>query len=224
MRPQDVTAVLDELGRRAQSESSFAKLNLQSVGIIGHSLGGYTALAAGGAELTREGLPEVCTKTVENQPILNLSLLLQCRFLELPTSLPALEDDRIQAVLVMNPLTSHLFGESGLNQLDIPTMVVASTHDYFVPALPEQIVPFQWIGSKDKYLVLMHNGTHFSVLDSRDNGEGVLPVDEVFIGPNPEQAQVTMRALSLAFFNYHLLNLSEDVAFLNQNYSYSHEC
>ncbi|MEM9927706.1 MAG: hypothetical protein AAF915_28945, partial [Cyanobacteria bacterium P01_D01_bin.50] len=51
----DVTK-LDELERRAKSEPELQSLNLQAVGVLGQSLGGYTVLAAAGAQLSREKL------------------------------------------------------------------------------------------------------------------------------------------------------------------------
>ena len=47
-RPRDVSAVLDTLEEKATEESGLRSLNLDAVGVIGHSLGGYTALAAAG--------------------------------------------------------------------------------------------------------------------------------------------------------------------------------
>ncbi|MGF1676636.1 MAG: hypothetical protein ACFCUV_23610 [Rivularia sp. (in: cyanobacteria)] len=46
------------------------------------------------------------------------------------------KDERIKAVIAINPLTSHIFGEVGLNKLQAPVLLVAGTDDYFVPALP----------------------------------------------------------------------------------------
>ncbi|MGD1914031.1 MAG: alpha/beta hydrolase [Rivularia sp. (in: cyanobacteria)] len=216
--PKDITAVLDELERRAKSEPELQSLNLQAVGVLGQSLGGYTVLAAAGAQLSREKLTDVCSTTVGERPILNLSMLIQCRLLEIPTDKSlTVKDDRIKAVIAINPLTSHLFGETGLNQLQAPVLFIAGTDDYFVPALPEQIKPFQQLEIEDKYLVMMENGTHFSTLEMVENEEG-LPVPESFIGPNPTKAQPQMRSLSLAFFNRFLLNQTESEIYLNQGY------
>ncbi|WP_224096199.1 alpha/beta hydrolase family protein [Nostoc sp. MS1] len=84
----------------------------------------------------------------------------------------------------MNPLDSTVFGQSGLEQIKIPVMLVSGSDDIFAPAVPEQIRPFSWITASDKYLVLMDKATHFSLLKT-DSGRGVLPVPPEFIGPNP---------------------------------------
>ena len=216
--PQDITAVLDELESRAKSESELKTLNLQAVGVLGQSLGGYTALASAGAQLSRDKLENACSSTVEERPIVNFSMLLQCRLLEVPTKKSLnVKDERIKAVIAINPFTSHIFGETGLNKLQAPALFVAGTDDYFVPALPEQIKPFQKLQIEDKYLVVMENGTHFSTLEMTDDGEG-LPVPESLIGADPKKAQAQINSLSLAFFNRYLLNQTESEIYLNQSY------
>jgi predicted dienelactone hydrolase len=216
--PKDITAVLDELEQRAKSQPELQSLNLQAVGVLGQSLGGYTVLASAGAELSRDKLTDTCSTTVAERPILNLSMLLQCRLLEIPVDKSlTVKDERVKAVIAINPLTSHIFGETGLNKLQAPTLFIAGTDDYFVPALPEQIKPFQQLQIEDKYLVVMENGTHFSTLEMTDSKEG-LPVPESLIGANPENAQPQMRSLTLAFFNRYILNKSESEMYLNQAY------
>ena len=216
--PQDITAVLDELESRAKSESELQSLDLQTVGVFGQSLGGYTVLALAGAELSRDKLENVCLTTVAERPILNTSMLLQCRLLEVPAEKSlTVKDERIKAVIAINPFTSHIFGETGLNKLQAPVLFLAGTDDYFVPALPEQIKPFQKLQIEDKYLVVMENGTHFSTLEMTDDGGG-LPVPESLIGADPKKAQPQINSLSLAFFNRYLLNQAESEMYLNQSY------
>ncbi|MEO0988944.1 MAG: alpha/beta fold hydrolase, partial [Cyanobacteria bacterium J06639_14] len=216
-RPRDVSAVLDTLEQRAVEEPALRSLDLDSVGILGHSLGGYTALAAAGATLQPQLWQTVCSLPVGEQPLLNLSMLVQCRFNELSgdASSLAVRDDRVQAVMALNPLSSHLFGAEGMASLTVPTMLVASTDDYFVPALPEQIEPFQWLTVDSKYLVIVENGTHFTPMEG---DEQVMPIPDFLIGPDPTQAQPAIESLTLAFFNKHLQRHGEGDAYLTQPY------
>ncbi len=145
-------------------------------------------------------------------------MLLQCRLLEVSAEKSlTVKDEHIKAVIAINPFTSHIFGETGLNKLQAPVLFVAGTDDYFVPALPEQIKPFQQLQIEDKYLVVMENGTHFSTLEITEDGGG-LPVPESLIGANPKKAQPQINALSLAFFNRYILNQAENEMYLNQSY------
>ena len=77
---------LDELEKIDRIHIPFqGKLNLQQVGVFGQSLGGYTALALAGAKINFQQLKKDCTPNVLGETW-NMSLLLQCRALELPNN------------------------------------------------------------------------------------------------------------------------------------------
>ncbi|MEO0537345.1 MAG: alpha/beta hydrolase [Cyanobacteria bacterium P01_A01_bin.123] len=215
-RPRDITAILDELAQLAETRSDLQQLNLQTVGVLGQSLGGYTVLAAAGAELDRENLRQECEITLE-RPSVNLSQLIQCQILQLPEDVSlAVQDQRVIAAVALNPVTSSLFGENGLAQMQQPVMVVGSTDDYFAPIVPEQIIPFTWFEHLESYLVIVESGTHFSFLGNSEGG--TLPVPETLIGPEPELSRAQIQGLSLAFFNRFLLAQTEQEAYLSQTY------
>ncbi|HSM81864.1 MAG TPA: alpha/beta hydrolase, partial [Nodosilinea sp.] len=217
-RPRDVTAVLDHLEAMAGSDPKLGSLNLTQVGVVGQSLGGYTALAVAGATLNPEALRRVCPSPTQPGISLNLSLLVQCDLLRTPTALPAsLRDERVTGAIAVNPLTSHIFGAAGLSQVAIPVMVVAGSEDYFTPALPEQIEPFQWLASPQKHLVVIQAGTHFSFLDGNASG-GALPLPAGFLGPEASAAHPYLKGLSVAFFDHYQRGQSPAAAYLSQTY------
>ena len=194
-RPLDITFLLDELERDYAQQ-----LDTQNVGIIGQSFGGYTALAIAGAELNMGQLERNCQNIDESW---NLSLLLQCLALQLPEEgfKFNLKDDRITAAIAINPLTSALFGETGMSKIDIPVMLVSGSSDPVTPALPEQIIPFTWLTTDNKYLALLKEGTHFSTLNE---SAGSIPIPSQAIGPEPKIAQNYIRQLGLAFFRIYV--------------------
>lgn len=217
-RPQDISQVLDELEKLANTRQGYSQLALDNVGVLGHSLGGFTVLAAAGAALNFEQVMQNCSIEDRDRPSLNPSLLVQCDLTDLAEQEPfQLKDERIQAVFALNPPTSLLFGEAGLAQLDIPTLMMAATADIVVPAIPEQIEPYRGLQMEDRYLVVMENATHFSFLEG-DLSEGALPLPTTLVGPDPQQARPYLKALSLAFFNRHLLDQTAMDNFLSQPY------
>ncbi|NEQ49946.1 MAG: alpha/beta hydrolase [Leptolyngbya sp. SIO3F4] len=217
-RPRDISFVLDELEELAQTRTEYTNLDLNNVGVLGHSLGGFTVLAAAGAELNFDQVEQHCSFEKRNRPSLNPSLLVQCDLLDLANEGPfELRDERIQAVFALNPPTSLFFGESGLAQLDIPTFLLASTADIIVPAIPEQVEPFQGLQTDDRYLAVVENATHFTFL-AGDLSEGAIPLPSALLGPDPQQARPYLKSLSLAFFNRHLLDQTEADTFLSQSY------
>jgi len=98
----------------------------------------------------------------------------------------------------------------------VPLMLVAASDDTVAPALPEQIQPFTWLTTPNKYLVLLKGGTHFSTLVESSGG---VPVPPEAIGPGPDVAQNYMKALSLAFFQTNIANNPEYEVYLSASYA-----
>ncbi|MEH2452049.1 alpha/beta hydrolase [Nostoc sp.] len=223
-RPLDVTYILNQLEKGNQSDSRFkGRLNLQQVGVFGQSLGGYTALALAGAKINFEQLKQDC-QPAALQNTWNMSLLLQCRALELNISKSAkdynLRDERVKAAIAVNPITSSIFGKAGLSQIKTPVMIVSSSDDTVAPALSEQILPFSWFTNSQKYLVMLVGGTHFSTIGNGNpaNQQVALPAD--MIG-DASQARRYMNVLSLPFFQTYVSGRSQYTPYLNAAYTQS---
>jgi predicted dienelactone hydrolase len=215
-RPLDIKYLLDELTRRASSDPRYKRLNLQQVGVFGQSFGGYTVFALAGAPINFEQLQKDCNSTALDNT-LNLSLLLQCRAIALPPLNYDLSDPRVKAIIAMNPVNSGILGQAGLSQIKIPTLIVAGNADTVAPALPEQIRPFTWLQTVDRYLILIDRATHFSALADSKNDAFVLPPDVV--GPAPAVARRYTNALSLAFFQTYIANQPSYRPYLSASYT-----
>lgn len=169
-RPLDVTFVLNRLGTFPEQLYPWAgRLNLERVAMIGQSFGGYTALTLAGAPLDFQQLRRHCTRSVLDS--FNVSLLLQCQAQALPPKVYSLQDPRVQAVIAVNPITSAVFSPESLRQLKIPVMFVAASDDTIAPAVEEQIYPFTWLTTPDRYLVLIDDATHFSTIGEAGQNE-----------------------------------------------------
>ena len=210
-RPLDVRFLLDELTRLNKEDALFGgQLNLEKVGVIGQSFGGYTALTLAGAPINFEQLNSGCQP---NGNQWNVSLLLQCRAVELTQVTLETQDPRIQAAIAINPIGSRLLGETSLSQIQVPVMIVAGSADKIAPAFPEQLQPFTWLrNAPSKYLVLKDGGTHFSTLQSTEDDVS-LPSE--VIGPDPELARRYIKGLSLAFFQTYVAGRQNYHPYLN---------
>ncbi|MEA5602987.1 alpha/beta hydrolase [Nostoc sp. UHCC 0252] len=223
-RPMDITYILNQLEKDNQFDSRFkGRLNLQQVGVFGQSLGGYTALALAGAKINFEQLKQDC-QPAALQRTWNMSLLLQCRALELSISKSGkdynLRDERVKAAIAVNPITSSIFGKAGLSQIKTPVMIVSSSDDTVAPALSEQILPFSWFANSQKYLVTLEGGTHFSTIGNGNpaNQQVALPAD--MIG-DASQARRYMNVLSLPFFQTYVAGKPQYTPYLNAGYAQS---
>ncbi|MEM9162667.1 MAG: alpha/beta hydrolase [Cyanobacteria bacterium P01_F01_bin.4] len=215
-RPTDIQALLDNLEAIAQRDPVLLnRIDFQRVGVLGQSLGAYTTLALAGATINLDDLEESCPPQVAQ---LNLSLLLQCLVPTLPQPLPTLQDQRVQAAIAINPFSSAVFGPEGMANIKIPTMLISASADTVTPALAEQIRPFTWLTSAERYLMMMEGGTHFSTIFDPQVVEAV-PVPERAIGPNPELAQRYVKAISLAFFKTHLAEEEAYRQYLEPSYA-----
>ncbi len=215
-RPRDVSRLLDHLEQWGETESPWRdRLDIQNVGLVGQSFGGYTALALAGAPLRADN-----TLAADCGPRLiytNASLLLQCQASEIGTTVD-FRDPRVKAVLAINPIGSALFAPQGYGAIQIPVMLIAGVADTVAPALPEQIRAFTWLQTPDRYLVLINQATHFSVIGADPTADTSIPVPLSVIGARPDLAQRYLEVLSLGFFQWHLQQDQRYQAILTADY------
>ncbi|MGF1535796.1 MAG: alpha/beta hydrolase [Elainellaceae cyanobacterium] len=214
-RPQDISAVIDELERRNDSEFG-GRLDLEHVGVGGHSFGGYTALAVAGATIDFKNLETECG---DRFGYLNTSLLLQCQARELPRQAYTFRDERVQSVLVMNPVNSSIYGREGLSQVQIPALVLSGSHDPATPAVFEQFRTFPWLGSQERYLGLIEGHAHidFSVIDP-----GITDTINSINGLTLAESEIIetySQGFSLAFFGVHAAQDEDYRRYLQASYS-----
>lgn len=215
-RPLDIKVALDELERLSQTDPAWkGRLDLQRVGVIGNSLGGQTALSVAGAELNRPRLRQVCAK---NEPSLNLSTLLQCLADQAPSLNVSARDPRIKAAIALHPPSSVIFGPESLSQIQVPTMILAGSGDILAPVNSEQIYPFIWLTTPEKYLALLVPSGHIFA-DAADNLSPALNL--LLGGPEPERKRDITEALSVAFMQVYLNDRPEFRNYLTTGYAQS---
>ncbi|WP_206816059.1 alpha/beta hydrolase [Chroococcus sp. FPU101] len=213
-RPLDISFIIDELERRNPSEFN-GRLNLKSVGVMGHSFGGYTALALAGATIDFDYLEDACN---DDNQYFNLSLLLQCRALKLPRQEYNFRDPRVQAVLAANPVNSSLFGPKGLAKIQIPVWIGAGSYDPATPFVFEQARSFPWLTTENKYLGMMQGQAHvdFSALDA---GLTTLIDSSNILLPSPNLISAYGDSTMVAFFEVYIANNEDYRPFLRASYS-----
>ncbi len=210
-RPNDITAVLNYLEKSPQASS----INWKSVGMIGHSFGGYAALALiSDAQIQFGDLKEVC----QGKYKWNASLLLQCVALGLPNQTYKLGDPRITSAIAVNPVTSHVLGKAALSKITVPIAIVGSSDDTFAPVVSEQIIPFTWLTTPNRYLVLLNRAGHTAVTAIASNDRLSPEISSVLAGPNPIASQDYLKLLSVAFFKTHLVQETSYADYLTPEY------
>ena len=146
-RPRDVTATVDFLTDATKTAGPLAGLaDTGRVAVVGHSYGGYTALATAGARLDTQALRTACASDgtpggeLEFQcgallPFLG-ELAARAGLTTLPTgSWPSWADPRVDAAVSFAG-DAVLFGPDGLSTLTTPLLAIGGTAD------PDS--PFRW--------------------------------------------------------------------------------
>ncbi|MEL6777334.1 MAG: alpha/beta hydrolase [Cyanobacteria bacterium J06597_16] len=208
-RPEEISYLIDQLEAQvAASPDWAARLDLSRIGMVGHSLGASTAQSLAGATINRDRLAIACG---QEQITLNLSLYLQCQARFLPPETSNLQDARIKAVISANGLSSQLYGPEGLENIELPFMMVSASKDVVAPSIAEQIHPFFWVGSSEKYLAVMPEGSHFSFTAGEATGAvspltqpGAEELAALVIGEHRDVGARYLSALNLAFWSVYL--------------------
>ena len=209
-RPRDISYVLDRLEAEGRTNSSWAsQIDLTRIGAVGHSFGGYTAMALAASGFNVEGLEASCSSDLGELGSVNISLSLQCLALNGDTE-QSLQDDRIDAVFVFNPTIALVLGQQELGQVQTPTFIVSGSDDPIAPAAIEQIQPFTWLTTPDKYLALIEGGSH--------NYEQSDTVPTELSGLDPTLSRQYLKALSLAFMQVHVAGQPDYGQFLQAGY------
>jgi predicted dienelactone hydrolase len=211
-RPKDISYVLDDLERRFSGRS-----NVQQVGVIGHSFGGYTALAVAGATIDFNYLTKECSQGFD---VTNASLLLQCEALKLPRRPYNFRDSRIKFALAINPIESSIFGPNGMAKIKIPVAIAASSEDVVASAVLEQIKPFSWLVAPERYLFVVRGVGH--VTDVRSFIRAFMPsLESVVADKNIEPLKEYARIFILALVQTHVANKNNYRPYLQAGYAIS---
>lgn len=218
-RPQDISFLLNELEKlNTQPGRLQGKLNTNQVTVIGHSLGGYTALALVGGELDIKELQQFCKSS--------LSLgkspgdWLQCAAASLKENKLDLQDRRVQSAIALNPLVGKLFGKNGLTKITKPVLILAGTEDTLTPALTHQIRPFEQLQGY-KYLLTAIGGTHLSISDPAYPISPATTIVREKRGEETDSLRQLIRGVTLAFIKQHTPQAQIYQPFLTPAYAQS---
>lgn len=206
-RPRDITHLLNSLEQHADFQG---QINWDQVGVLGHSLGGTTALLVSGAALNWDRIQNVCE---QDQFVYNVSIFLQCRAQNLPPGNYNFRDPRVKAVVALNSVGSLILGPESMSQIEIPTLIAGGTKDMVAPFVDEQVHPFLWLNSKHKYLATIVGANHVpqkqenTVVQISNSASGSINLDKNYY-----------KILSLAFLEAHVSDRSEYQSYLTAAY------
>jgi predicted dienelactone hydrolase len=159
-RPLDLSFMLDELLDHTEERIPLlaGAIDNESVGVTGHSFGGYTALAIAGAAVNLAAARESCAVDPDE---------LYCYFLDSfdpELDFHSYRDERVSVSVPLSPGGYEIFGAEGMAQTAIPTMIQAGSRDETTPLGREQEPMFENLGSPG-VLAIIEDAGHFTFSD-----------------------------------------------------------
>lgn len=178
-RPVDVSRTIDEADRLTMPGAPLAGLiDMDHVAVVGHSYGGYTALAAGGARFDFDAYTDRCDALPAEDPLRffcdpitpqEAQMAARAGLDPVPSDLwPSAGDPRVDAVISMAG-DAYLFGQRGLAELDVPIMVMGGTVDDGTPYEWGAGLTYDHVASADKTLIRFPGAGHMLFLDPCEN-------------------------------------------------------
>lgn len=169
-RPQETSVVLDYLEAQAMAGELAGLINIETVAVVGHSYGGYTALVMAGARIDIAGMQTLCSEAEQsgdpNAWLCSMVLPYVDDMVELagmdgmPEGLwPSWGDDRVDVTVSMAG-DAYFFNEAGLAEVTIPVLALGGTADTGTPFAWGTQPTYDYVSSTTKAQVAFEGAEH----------------------------------------------------------------
>ncbi|MCB0187478.1 MAG: alpha/beta fold hydrolase, partial [Caldilineaceae bacterium] len=169
-RPAAVSRTLDYAeGLTAPGGAMAGLIDMTKVAVVGHSYGGYTALAAAGAQYDMAAYKARCATLEADDPhaffcmpiVPNEAAMAERAGLEAVSDglWPSFGDPRVTAIIPMAG-DSYLFDAAGLAQISAPMLAIAGGADTGTPLDWGAQPAYAYASSAQKSLVVLEGGEH----------------------------------------------------------------
>ena len=160
-RPRQVSRVID---RMLEDQALGPHIERERVGVVGHSVGGYTALAVGGVQPSMNALIQHCKETPEDRRLCFFGGAAAREASRKGGDIPDVRDARVHAVVLFAPVAA-LFTDEALSKLAIPVRIYGAELDDLTPVQHHAGRLAKTLGPKAEY-VLIKGAGHYSFIAS----------------------------------------------------------
>ena len=178
-RPVDIHRTIDYAELLTKPGAPLAGLiDMDNIAVVGHSYGGYTALAAAGARFDFAAYKTRCAALTADDPLSffcgpvvpkESDMATRAGLRAAPSGLwPSFGDPRVKAAISMAG-DAYLFNQRGLAKLKAPIMVMGGTIDEGTPYTWGAKLTYDHAASKNKTLITFPGAGHMLFADPCDN-------------------------------------------------------
>jgi predicted dienelactone hydrolase len=191
-RPKDVSFAINQLEEWNKSNPFLKEeIDLQNIGLLGHSYGAYTTMVIAGIRPTLD-------KNKSDKGLVS-----------------GLNDDRVKACVALSPQGANppFFKTESFVTLKTPLLGISGTKDQLFGGYPpiDRYNSFSlWPENNGNHrFIWLQNAAHNDFSDNDGSGT------KNFYSPNRKDVSKIVRAASLMFFNYHLKNDQNSIYLLS---------
>jgi predicted dienelactone hydrolase len=178
-RPVDIHRTIDYAQQLTKPGAALAgMIDMNSIAVVGHSYGGYTALAAAGARFDFAAYKTRCAAVKADDPLSffcgpvvpkERDMATRAGLRSAPSGLwPSFADPRVKAAISMAG-DAYLFDQRGLAELKVPIMAMGGTVDEGTPYKWGAKPTYDHAASMNKTLITFPGAGHFLFGDPCDN-------------------------------------------------------
>ncbi len=157
-RPRHIRMAIDEVCSSAQFKNY---VEHERVAIIGHSVGGYTALALAGGAPHTQALVALCEKPASADEPYWIGLLRKNGITSQPIAVTA--DHRVKALVLFGPDVSLFMSAGALREVQAPVLLLVAEKDY----MPQETIAVLRNGLPERSQLthrVVKNAGHYSFL------------------------------------------------------------
>ena len=128
-RPRQVARVIDRI---LEDQALGPHIERERIGVVGHSAGGYTALAVGGVQPSMNALNQHCKEIPDDTRLCFFGGAAAREASRKGGDIPDVRDPRVRAIVLLAPVAA-LFTDDALSNLAIPVRIYGAELDDLTP-------------------------------------------------------------------------------------------
>lgn len=172
LRGQDLSFVLEQLFNGSLLDQSIDK---ERVVVFGHSLGGYSALNLAGADYNATAMFDYCKSAIADDMGCRYGKRQQNKAQQPVSSSVNVVDNRVTAVVALDPALGPAVSKSSLSKISIPVLIIGSVENDFLNFSAH--AEYYASSIKQAKLIKLEQGEgHFVYLDACQHNHQVMGI------------------------------------------------